>query len=98
MSIKSSLGKSKLALIAVLAVMSAAPPAWAQSVGYPGSPMPNYFESDGGRKWGSLSPPQSVASGRGLYASAGRRGLSAYGSVRHPLRDANGPAVTRGSR
>jgi hypothetical protein len=90
MSIRSSLNKSRLAVIAVLAVMSAAPPALAQSFGYPGSQMPNYFESSGARKWGSWSAPQSVEPGRGLYAYAGRnRGLAGYASVRHPHRGAD---------
>jgi hypothetical protein len=90
MSIRSSFNKSRLAVIAVLAVMSAAPPALAQSFGYPGSQMPNYFESNGARTWGSWSAPQSVEPGRGLYAFAGHnRGLSGFASVRHPHRGAN---------
>jgi hypothetical protein len=84
MSIRSSLNKSRLAIIAVLAVMSAATPAVAQSFGYHGSQMPNYFEGSGARSWGSWSAPQSVAPDRGLYAYAGRnRGLSGFASVRH---------------
>lgn len=90
MSIRSSLNKSRLALIAVLAVMSAAPPALAQSLGYPGSPMPNYFENSGARNWGSWNAPQAVTPGRGLYAFAGHnRGLAGFASVRHSHRGAN---------
>ena len=99
MSIRSSFNKSRLALIAVLAVTSAAPPALAQSFGYFGSPLPNHYESNGARKWEMWSEPQSVAPGPGLYSFAGRhRGLSGYATVRHPHRGANGLAATRGGR
>jgi hypothetical protein len=50
---------SKLALIAALAAVSMASPAFAQSLSRDGSMLPHYFESSGALVWGSWGPPQA---------------------------------------
>ena len=50
---------SKLALIAALATVSMASPAFAQSLSRDGSMLPHYFESSGALVWGSWGPPQA---------------------------------------
>jgi hypothetical protein len=52
--------KSKFAVIAALAV-SAAAPAYAQSVDRIGSPLPYYYDSAGGQIRGSWSAPAASA-------------------------------------
>jgi hypothetical protein len=52
---------SKLALIAVLAAVSMASPAFAQSLSRDGSMLPHYFDSSATLVWGSWGPPQAPA-------------------------------------
>jgi hypothetical protein len=49
-------------LLAATAAMSLASSAYAQGDRY-GSPLPNYYDSSGGLKWGSWGPDQQGSSG-----------------------------------
>jgi hypothetical protein len=52
---------SKLALIAALAAVSMASPAFAQAQSHDGSMLPHYFDASGALVWGSWGPSQAPA-------------------------------------
>jgi hypothetical protein len=53
--------KSKLTLIAALAALSIASPAFAQSQSHEGSLLPHYFNGEGEIVWGAWGPPAPAA-------------------------------------
>jgi hypothetical protein len=93
------MNKSKLALIAALAAVSIASPAFAQSFERTGSVLPHYYDASGVLVWGAWGPPQAPAiinhrvarSTRDLPMSA-RSGASAFAAV--PLTTRSDPIQT----
>jgi hypothetical protein len=53
--------KSKLTIIAALAALSIASPAFAQSQSHDGSLLPHYFNGEGEIVWGAWGPPAPAA-------------------------------------
>jgi len=53
--------RSTLALIAALAAVSTASPAFAQTQSHDGSMLPHYFDGSGSIIWGAWGPPQAPA-------------------------------------
>jgi hypothetical protein len=64
--------RSTLILIAALAAVSTASPAFAQAQSHEGSVLPHYYKGDGTTVWGEWAPPQApdVALHRGAKISA----------------------------
>jgi hypothetical protein len=92
------MNKSKLALIAALAAVSIASPAFAQSFERTGSVLPHYYDASGVLVWGAWGPPQAPAitnhrvarSTRDLPMSA-RSGASAFAAVPLTTRSDSNP-------
>jgi hypothetical protein len=86
--VKTMMSKSKLALIAALAAVSIASPAFAQSFDRTGSILPHYYDASGTMVWGAWGPPQAPAtinhrvarSARDLHMNA-RSGAGAFAAV-----------------
>ena len=71
---------SKLALVAVLATISAASSAYAQSIDRLGSPLPYYYDLSGAQSRGSWSAPAVTP-----YKGAPVAGFTTGGAVCSPI-------------
>jgi hypothetical protein len=76
----------KFISVAAILAASVASPAFAQSADHTGSPLPSYYESTGGKAWGSWNAqtPQAVPGIR--HETMQRSGLHAYATMRGGLR------------